>query len=1002
MTDKIEEPIKATFDDLSPGLNEYLKHNRNRLKDGHNVYHIQTHDRDGNLTGEAFATNILLDQGMNLGFRWRQSSYYRRIMIGSGTTPPQPTDTALEKHLYTSDDNKTTVNISSGQTIYSAVYNKETGFFTAQYKWITAYWDYNISGVTEPFDITEIGYTGGHTALCSRALVETSDGKNAITKKPNERLTITMYLISGYHVSLINDLWDKGYYAVIQPYYMQPRNYDSEICRFYTSFASLYSGKTSDTNITFTMTKHDEVFHDQTYTDRVLTSKNIVMDSYLLEDKTLPIQGSFLQNRSDMNWWSAMRVYHRELLDVEEELTHNACWTYEQNSDRLDYNFCYVNKTTADRRGEWGLYRLPVYDFNIKSIQLYNHETQAYDIDVPFINPYWNDYSELTHLGAGMSGIWMQTGENRSNTVYIVVNPHADKLTPDGEPIGPITAINTAGVVAYTSDEYWDWTTWKLIDNVKKIPPEQQNARYYIFLSRVNNESGDYWDDHLMSFTRTRMLHRIHPETQQYTMCPELTLTLETGQIQGGNLSDEEHGWFIIPRYICYPDTSEGFKYYPLHGPGDKTHYHHGSCRWSWGDRVIVRTQGNAKDWYSWNTEEENNGPDTFYYQQRRLRMYYTDNPDQLTPPEYVDIVLEWDKDINRTTLENTYSYTDQGYLVIWRWKTCDPYETIVIDVYGEDGRTPIQYKLPFQTVYAHALNCTDYMVYIKRGSNPDKVYLYNMRTKEETFLLEPMFDGGVNGINGWKNHVYIHGKHGGSWVTMLYDINTGTSVMLNTGYIPEFVYAMDPAYQHIADFPSNEECLVITKGCMLPWDHYNSANLRIIFDNNPETIRSLMDNSSYTGDFDTSSQSWGFQLKYLNGEKKHLLLTFQNSFYSGHNVVDIGYLIDNNKTETDNPPYRKYDTSVTNYKSYGYCVFWKNGIITYDNNPDDRHMTWRPIEQFMRLKMTGTTRTIQAYNNPKRIGGKSWRIALTNDTSKLRNQPETPEETPETTEGTE
>jgi adenine specific DNA methylase Mod len=106
------------------------------------------------------------------------------------------------------------------------------------------------------------------------------------------------------------------------------------------------------------------------------------------------------------------------------------------------------------------------------------------------------------------------------------------------------------------------------------------------------------------------------------------------------------------------------------------------------------------------------------------------------------------------------------------------------------------------------------------------------------------------------------------------------------------------------------------------------------------------------------------------------------NSRISMHNIIDIGYAIDQNASVSFKPSLRQTDVSSYYYPCQ---VLWKNGVITYDNNNNIPNLWWRPVEYYIRHKIVGTTKTIQAYNNPKRFGGKSFKLTITNDTTKLR-----------------
>jgi hypothetical protein len=100
--------------------------------------------------------------------------------------------------------------------------------------------------------------------------------------------------------------------------------------------------------------------------------------------------------------------------------------------------------------------------------------------------------------------------------------------------------------------------------------------------------------------------------------------------------------------------------------------------------------------------------------------------------------------------------------------------------------------------------------------------------------------------------------------------------------------------------------------------------------------------------------------------------------------VIDIGYLLDGH-TISDIPENQSgYYCGETDYiyglhyARSGGMAYWHNGIVTTDSTG---LMRWYPLEGWLAHKVTGTTRTIQSYNNPRRISGKTFTYYLSNGT---------------------
>lgn len=100
--------------------------------------------------------------------------------------------------------------------------------------------------------------------------------------------------------------------------------------------------------------------------------------------------------------------------------------------------------------------------------------------------------------------------------------------------------------------------------------------------------------------------------------------------------------------------------------------------------------------------------------------------------------------------------------------------------------------------------------------------------------------------------------------------------------------------------------------------------------------------------------------------------------------VFDMGHIIDNGGIERFNghDMIKTYTLSGSSYNSMGYTCLYKDGLIVKRYNTFD--INWYPVESIIPKKMTGTTTTINAYNDPIRVQGKTFSIKLTNDMSQV------------------
>lgn len=230
----------------------------------HNTYYIYSVNQDGEVTQEAFGTNLMTDTGMSQIFHWNHdhpNNFAFTFYIGSGTTVPSLSDTTMNEYI----------NICSGYTVdvnpvitgYHDLNTTDHGaFYTirrAGYGWF----DYQMTlpaGNTSDhcggspdsetrdtrwlqdnndgrwyFNITEIGcsiddsnayekidgnnyYVLGKNRLSFHFLVRDVNGNvSPIRKYQNEKLFIHVYHTGVVAEQLILDNWENKQYLLINP-----------------------------------------------------------------------------------------------------------------------------------------------------------------------------------------------------------------------------------------------------------------------------------------------------------------------------------------------------------------------------------------------------------------------------------------------------------------------------------------------------------------------------------------------------------------------------------------------------------------------------------------------------------------------------------------------------------------------------------------------------------------------------------------------------------------
>ena len=251
------------------------------------------------------------------------------------------------------------------------------------------------------------------------------------------------------------------------------------------------------------------------------------------------------------------------------------------------------------------------------------------------------------------------------------------------------------------------------------------------------------------------------------------------------------------------------------------------------------------------------------------------------------------------------------------------------------------------------------------------------MNTSETVDSFE-ITDAGYtfDGIVGWKNYIFIRVINASSeYSTYIYDVNTkilSHQVSMNI---------LGMTYSDSQVITANDECLVISNDYI---DNTPNYGVYIIQYDSPYTSKYQ---PIYT---DLNMFVTSMDLKYYNDGKQFILLVNfyeRNRSQSAIAVIDVGYIIDKGPYE-NYPAVRSMQTTNPGYNNSIGIAMFKGEIVELlchyynDDGSYTNQFSWRPLEYMMRHKVAGKTTTIQSYNNPKRISGRTWTYKLTNDTS--------------------
>lgn len=908
-------------DDFPEGLVKFCeaydkKHgNKKKIPSiNHNLYLIQTTDIDGNITGEAYGMNLMTDTGFKAIYKNTSSYSNRYIYIGNGSGEPSLSDTTLFSPIITTG---TTHQAESSSDyyytilIYGMTYDSTNKIASVKKRMYKGYFDYNVSGITEDVEITELGYGTAYNNLHTHALIYDADGnQSSITKRLNDRMTITMFWSISFKPEWITSLYDRGIYTVFDPAIFLQRDSGKITPALY--YQPSYADNTSrgSANIFYTDTYN-------TLADCVMTSR-FTIGSRFLDGNREYMSNILLASGSSGNL--SYFVLTHDKMQEPEEIVCDTVFTNSYSSTWLTNLFGYSNGNP--NYSSTGM--IPATNFDIKSLYMYNHLTKAWDIEETFENNPNYEYIGTTYFYVG---IYMYLPMlNESQTVYVYINTRTDL---------PINSFGTTGMTLYATDEYWNTEAWTLIDNTSSVPTELQSKRYYVRL----DGPGD------IKPSRTTVIrHQILTNgTMLSISLEETTIGYKSGYQRDVTyyykpLSNDDRGWISTFQYFVFPDTTDGVVTYPIMSDLGSDIIPSIYYRWNVGDRFIVMRHSSS---YCNNTNP------------RYIRIHDLSQCPDVEPTKY-DITT-----ITSFSNETYCTFTENGYLVM---QSNDSGVNIaeVLCVFDEDG-TFTQYQIN-DSARCAALNLTDNCVYLVAGDNEYLTFnIFDMRQKSviDTFSL-PVSGYTLEGLCGWREFVYIRVGLSSTYSTYVYNTNEKQLTYYPTLNDSNMNFNVG-SYYYVCSH-SNSECFIL-KGSIFTPDHIGD----------PISI--------YSGT--TYGFTWLGSLKYVN-EGRQLLFTGGMNYKV---VVDVGKVIDEWKSQSYIPVYNFPCTdSGTFYPYVSGGTGWTVGLYKkyiFMKKQYNSPLYLYPIESFVAHKMTGTTYTIQSYNNPKQVGSKTYEFNITNDTSK-------------------
>lgn len=957
MYDKIQEFINNNPDKFSNGL--------------HNLYFLQTVDKEGNVTDEKFGINILTNAGFEAYYNKYSGSSGSNIYvyIGDGSGTPSLTDAGLFNQTITVYGTE----IDDTHVWNPMMYNATTGVITGMRKFGKYSWDYDIDGITENVPITEIGISTANKAasitqsnLMIHALVYDKDGNPGnIVKKPTEKLFISIYWTANMDESIITTAWNDGVYICIDPYDFINMKCNSTEGRYYANAYSSGKSLTDRVNCRFaqyindnvmlysiTENTDEHVFKYSSGESEVYTSKTSYLDSFILSTYNKAYWYSYHGNGISREEWHPQTnsfILNYEELTEPEELTSFPMYT---NLFSPIFRRCFG---TCNYDSDLKNAILPVSGFKITDLKAYNHVTESWDISTDYVDGESVDYRNPFFV----SGKVCVNLNGTATIVRVLINTHANRFNLTG-----LSSTDTSGFIMYLTDKYWDPSTYENVIDVANIPSALQNKKYIV--STTFQESASSYE----LGNRNAIIHPIYNYGNSAHQLLNVPAVIDTGKTinlyayesyypgDEGNKTyvNDTDGWVLMGQKLLYPFET-GCPTFTIISPYGETlsttswvrEYESNIMRWVMNDgkTIIARTgYDSAKAYY------------------KKCRVYdLTNTP--ANEPTYYDFDLTVDSD----TETNIFCWsTNSGYFVASRTST---YKVNIMNINNVTEEHTIPQTVIENAKFATIVEQTENFIYNDMAQTETNTFVVKKLsdlTTIKTFTIPSSMT--VTGLRAWKNLAIIAATSSGTYYCITYDMDTDTL----TSNADMNLSNLTLTYNNLKNFReeyNDEFCLIagnVTNSSILPCDYlFNESTYN-------RTPKIFEDHSSFRTQF-----------KYVNNNRQLLWFDYSrgnkgNGWYTNAiDILDMGYLLDTD-TSHETQGFGRLNSYMAN--KYKCIVLIRDYILFVTSNTSSIKLY--PYQYFIPYKMTGTTKTIQFYNNPKKIYGKEIKIRLTNNMSKI------------------
>ena len=1056
---------------------------------GHNLYYIETKDREGNTTGEAYALNTITSLYMKnkFGISRDVNQKFNSVYIGdgfNGTNIPGPNDYAMFHNIAYGaihNFNSTADNSASRACIWDPI--EQVLYFQGYL--LRARYDYVISGHDTPFDINEIGISSSSnpSLLALHAIICDENGEfTTITKNPNEELYIEVHVryynkpqymhekmkSLGNRAMFAMDPWalwcrggcENNEHSIVNAYahafirYPIASTNNSTAEEYAGLVINMRSGKAENGNrgmFTSVGLDNSTMIASQTYR----YDNDQYKSSYVMENKSYYLDmavalGNVL--RAERNNTLALGCVMGMAVPIKmnrtEEIANVKLFVSSYNKDSFDVNFGWRSEGSYSAHG-----LLPIVDFRPTSITSYNGITHDWDI-VETISNQDAEFSLTSYFLYAWVLVRMRTGISGIGDAYVT-------LWFNHWPDQPVTSFDR-NLTIYASNAWWDPSTWIKIDDPYHVTQEAGSKSYFMTFGGHRTTGNNGGDPYLWNSTNVNNPLGVFRDT---TPKPGMVFNIPTTSVSNvdvysGTLPTqnsffnpiaagipfrrhivcESKGYIWMSNSIYYPELGISHPITSQYCTSLNANQMIPSMRYTepTGKRILQIFRAN-------NAPVINESAKYVSPKLSKVSVFDIGDDPTVPPHEYVIELGSSFPDTynvaNQTRVIITS--TERGHVVFCNISTSRVH---IVDLMGNQSNNyePYNYILTDPTTgeevdstFAFAIQYTNYVIYGIKPYTGDRTYaIIDLTTQTEIARFTiPLGDmSSVQWIRGWKNYIYfvLYASKTSLNVGMYNlnepdpdlrykvistDANFAKAMIPGGGFLDGTVYYWEEEtmnnrryWMRVVDTitPGDEHCFFVYKGINGNDTSGNNANAMLLYyidedhPDEPLSINTLYPynvlKSCYlvyqynTRRETTSAIVWhGLDVQvgtFNEGKQRIAMINFGGSQYDSNYpwpmYFDLNYLRDNRTAITrTNDKYMQTENYAwtTNYNDANNCGkfcanMYKGKILLCEYDTSDNvqstkaTITYLDPNRVVPHTVTGTTRTIQVYNDPKKIYG--------------------------------